>query len=58
MSGVEDPVAGLLLSGPLRANHLFVHGRQVVADGLPAQLDLAGLVEHHRRLARELVRGR
>jgi 8-oxoguanine deaminase len=57
MSGVADPVAGLLLSGPLRVNHLFVHGRQVVGEGQPTGLELGGLVEHHRRLAKELVRG-
>jgi 8-oxoguanine deaminase len=54
MSGVADPVAGLVLSGPLRVNHLFVHGRQVVEGGQPTGLDLGALVEQHQRLARTL----
>ncbi|HEX9859257.1 MAG TPA: 8-oxoguanine deaminase, partial [Paracoccaceae bacterium] len=46
VSGVEaagawDPVAALILCGPARVRDLLVEGRQVVADGQMATIDLA-----------------
>jgi cytosine/adenosine deaminase-related metal-dependent hydrolase len=60
VSGIEaagswDPVAALVLCGPMRVRHLFVEGRQVVADGRMATLDLPALVERQNRLARALM---
>ncbi len=58
VSGVEtagswDPVA-ILLAGPARVKHLFVEGRQVVADGQVVTIDLPQVVERQNRLARAL----
>jgi cytosine/adenosine deaminase-related metal-dependent hydrolase len=60
LSGIEaagswDPVAALVLCGPMRVRDLFVEGRQVVADGRMATLDLPALVERQNRLARALM---
>lgn len=53
VSGVEsagswDPAA-LLLSGPTRVKHLFVEGRQVVADGQVKTVDVASLAQEAKR---------
>ena len=58
VSGVEsagswDPAA-LLLAGPTRVRHLFVEGKQVVADGALTTLDLPLVVERQNRLAARL----
>ena len=50
-----DPVAALLLCGPLRPTDLWVQGRPVVTQGHIATLDWPKLVEDHARLARELM---
>jgi len=60
VSGIEaagswDPVAALVLCGPMRFRDLFVEGLQVVADGRMATLDLPALVERQNRLARALM---
>ncbi|SOC09188.1 8-oxoguanine deaminase [Rhodobacter maris] len=54
-AGAWDPVAALLLSGPMRVKHLFVEGNQVVADGQITTLDLPRVIERHNRLARKLA---
>ncbi|MFD2174222.1 8-oxoguanine deaminase [Rhodobacter lacus] len=54
-AGAWDPVAALLLSGPIRVKHLFVEGNQVVADGQITTLDLPRVIERHNRLARKLA---
>ncbi|PTV97283.1 cytosine/adenosine deaminase-related metal-dependent hydrolase [Rhodobacter aestuarii] len=55
-AGAWDPVAALLLSGPTRVKHLFVEGRQVVAEGQITTLDLPRVIERHNALARKLAR--
>jgi len=60
VSGIEaagswDPVAALVLCGPMRVRDLFVEGRQVVADGQMATIDLPSVVERQNRLARRLM---
>ena len=60
LSGIEaagswDPVAALVLCGPMRVRDLFVEGRQVVADGRMATIDLPAVVERQNRLARALM---
>lgn len=60
MAGIEaagawDPVAALMLCGPGRVRHLFVEGRQIVADGRLTTLDLPRLVERQNRLAARLM---
>jgi cytosine/adenosine deaminase-related metal-dependent hydrolase len=53
-AGSWDPAA-LLLAGPTRVRHLFVEGRQVVADGQVVTVDLPALVARQNRLARALA---
>jgi cytosine/adenosine deaminase-related metal-dependent hydrolase len=60
MTGVEsagawDPVAALLLCGPVRVRDLFVEGKQVVRGGEMATIDLARVVERQNRLAARLM---
>jgi cytosine/adenosine deaminase-related metal-dependent hydrolase len=59
VSGIEaagswDPVAALVLCGPTRVRDLFVEGRQVVAGGQMATIDLPRLIERQNRLAARL----
>jgi cytosine/adenosine deaminase-related metal-dependent hydrolase len=55
MAGAADPVAALVLSGPLRATTVIVNGKVVVSDGTPTGLDLPAHIADHRRLARSLL---
>jgi cytosine/adenosine deaminase-related metal-dependent hydrolase len=55
MAGVTDPVAGLVLTGPLRAERVIVHGRTVLEGGRPVGVDLERHVALHRKLADELA---
>jgi cytosine/adenosine deaminase-related metal-dependent hydrolase len=60
MTGVEsagawDPVAALLLCGPVRVRDLFVEGKQVVRGGEMTTIDLARVVERQNRLAARLM---
>jgi cytosine/adenosine deaminase-related metal-dependent hydrolase len=60
MTGVEsagawDPVAALLLCGPVRVRDLFVEGKQVVQGGEMATIDQARVVERQNRLAARLM---
>ena len=59
VSGIEaagswDPVAALILCGPLRVRDLFVEGQQVVADGRMITIDLPAVVARQNRLAQAL----
>jgi cytosine/adenosine deaminase-related metal-dependent hydrolase len=54
-AGAWDPVAALILSGPMRVKTLIVEGRQVVRDGRVVTLDLPQLLERHRGLAARLA---
>ncbi|MEM8730130.1 MAG: 8-oxoguanine deaminase [Pseudomonadota bacterium] len=53
-AGSWDPAA-LLLAGPNKVKHLFVEGRQVVADGQLTTIDLDSVLADQRRLARGLM---
>ena len=53
-SGSWDPAA-LLLAGPMRVRDLFVEGRQVVAGGQIATLDLPRVIARQTALARALA---
>ncbi|OSP55232.1 8-oxoguanine deaminase [Pseudoruegeria sp. SK021] len=60
MTGIEaagawDPVAALLLSGPLRVRDLFVEGRAVVSGGQLMTLDLARTISDQNRLVARLM---
>ncbi|MGB5868993.1 MAG: 8-oxoguanine deaminase [Albidovulum sp.] len=54
-AGAWDPVAALILCGPMRVRDLFVEGRQVVSDGQITTLDLPRVIEDQNRLARRLM---
>ncbi len=54
-AGSWDPVAALILCGPMRVRDLFVEGRQVVRDGALTTIDLPKVLERQRRLARPLA---
>jgi cytosine/adenosine deaminase-related metal-dependent hydrolase len=53
-AGAWDPVAALVLCGPMRVRDLFVEGRRVVAGGEMVTLDLGAVVERQNALARRL----
>jgi cytosine/adenosine deaminase-related metal-dependent hydrolase len=54
-AGAWDPVAALILCGPMRVRDLFVEGRQVVSDGQITTLDLPRVIEDQNRLALRLM---
>ena len=54
-AGAWDPVAALLLCGPLRVRDLIVEGRTVVREGHLTRVDLPQLIERQTRLARRLM---
>ena len=51
----QDPVAALFFCHVPRVRHTVVNGRVVVRDGQLSTLDLPVHLEHHNRLARQLV---
>jgi 8-oxoguanine deaminase len=55
LSGAHDPVAALLLCGPLRARTVVVNGRVVVDEGELLTVDLPTLLPRHREAAQKLV---
>jgi 8-oxoguanine deaminase len=55
-SGVQDPIAGLVLSGGHRADRVMVGGAWRVVDGVPPGLDIERLMAEHSALARSLSR--
>lgn len=58
LHGTEsDPVAGLVLSWPPRAETVVADGRVVVGEGRIVGLDLDGLLRDHRRASLELLSG-
>ncbi len=50
----HDPVAALLLCASTRASYTYVHGKPVVSEGHPVNLELETLVEEHNRAAARL----
>ncbi|MFL6718595.1 MAG: 8-oxoguanine deaminase [Burkholderiaceae bacterium] len=52
---LHDPVAALVFCTPSNVDCSIIHGRVVVKEGQLATLDLGPLVEHHNRLARDLM---
>lgn len=53
-SGVQDPIAGLVLSGANRADRVMVGGSWRIVDGVPPGLDIERLIAEHSVLARKL----
>jgi len=55
LGGAEDPVAGLVLSGPHRVDRLYVGGEEVVRAGTLVRADEEEIARHHRDQARRFV---
>jgi cytosine/adenosine deaminase-related metal-dependent hydrolase len=55
LGGAEDPVAGLVLSGPHRADRVYVGGEPVVLDGRLARADEDEIAREHRNQARRFA---
>lgn len=59
MNGVEAAgswdKAAILLAGPMQAKHVFVEGRQVVADGIVTTIDLPDMISRQNQLALALM---
>ena len=54
-SGIHDPIAGLLLCGADRAEHVMVNGQWVVKDREILNLDLEAVQAAHRQAAKALL---
>ena len=54
LGGAEDPVAGLVFSGPHRVDRLLVGGAEVVRDGRLVHADEAEIARAHRVQAARL----
>jgi len=48
LGGAEDPVAGLVFSGPHRVDRLYVSGEEVVRDGQLVHADEGEIAKEHR----------
>jgi cytosine/adenosine deaminase-related metal-dependent hydrolase len=55
VAGAWDPVAALVLCGPIRVRDLFVEGRRVVIGGRIETIDLPRAIERQRALALRLA---
>ena len=53
-AGAWDPVAALVLCGPIAARDVFVEGRSVVRDGALVNADREEIVRHANTLAKKL----
>jgi cytosine/adenosine deaminase-related metal-dependent hydrolase len=54
LAGADDPVAGLVLSGPHRVDRLYVGGAAVVRDGHLVRADEAEIAREQRAQAKRL----
>jgi cytosine/adenosine deaminase-related metal-dependent hydrolase len=54
LGGADDPVAGLVLSGPHRVDRLYVGGEEVVRDGRLVRADEEEIAREHRLQAARL----
>jgi cytosine/adenosine deaminase-related metal-dependent hydrolase len=55
LGGADDPVAGLVFSGPHRVDRLVVRGEDVVRDGALLRADEAEIARAHRVQARRFT---
>jgi cytosine/adenosine deaminase-related metal-dependent hydrolase len=55
LGGAEDPVAGLVLSGPHRVDRLYVGGSEVVRESRLVHADEEELAREHRRQAKRFA---
>lgn len=52
---LADPLASLVFCSPARASLAYIHGREIVRDGVLVTLDLPALSARHNTLARHLL---
>jgi cytosine/adenosine deaminase-related metal-dependent hydrolase len=55
LGGADDPVAGLVLSGPHRVDRLIVGGEDVVRGGALVRADESEIARQHRHQAERFV---
>jgi cytosine/adenosine deaminase-related metal-dependent hydrolase len=55
LGGADDPVAGLVFSGPHRVDRLFVGGEEIVRDGRLLRADEHELAQDQRRQAQRFA---
>jgi cytosine/adenosine deaminase-related metal-dependent hydrolase len=55
LGGADDPVAGLVFSGPHRVDRLYVGGEEIVRDGRLLRADEHELAQDHRRQAQRFA---
>ena len=48
LGGADDPVAGLVFSGPHRVDRLYVAGEEIVRDGHLLRADEREIAKEHR----------
>ena len=51
LGGADDPVAGLVFSGPHRVDRLYVGGEETVRDGHLVRVDETEIAKEHRTQA-------
>lgn len=54
-SGAGDPLAALVLCGAHRADRVMVGGAWRLIDGLPTSIDLADLMQEHKKQAKRFL---
>ena len=54
---LHDPLAALVFCAPQRVDLSIIHGKMVVEGGNLLTMDLGPVIEHHNRMARQLVNG-
>jgi len=57
LAGADDPVAGLVLSGPHRVERLVVAGEDIVREGRLVRADEAEIAQEHRAACAEKFSG-
>ncbi len=54
---LHDPVAAALFCAPARVDYSFVHGREIVKDGVLRTINLEKLIQDHNAAAKRLLEG-
>jgi cytosine/adenosine deaminase-related metal-dependent hydrolase len=55
LGGADDPVAGLVFSGPHRVDRLYVGGEEIVRDGHLVRAEEDEIAREHRRQAQRFA---
>ncbi len=58
LSGTErDPLAALIMCGPFRVDYSYINGREIIAKGEFAALDVPALIAEHRAVMQRVYSG-